>query len=43
MVHRLLSLLTHATSIDQDNVALPEIFQGEDLSKSHRPYKKGRL
>jgi hypothetical protein len=26
MVHRLLSLLTHATSIDQDNVALPEIF-----------------
>jgi hypothetical protein len=42
MVHRLLSFLTYATSVDHDNVALPEIVQGEDLSKSRRPRKKSR-
>jgi hypothetical protein len=41
MVHKILSLLTHATSVYHDNVVLSEIVQVEDLSKSRRPRKKG--
>jgi hypothetical protein len=41
MVHGLLHLLAHAGSAYHDNMALPEIVQGEDLSKSHRPRKEG--
>lgn len=41
MVHGLLNLLTHATFVDHDNVALSEIVQGEDLSKSCQPCIKG--
>jgi hypothetical protein len=40
MVHELLRLLIHTTSVYHDNITLPGIVQGEDLSKSRRPRKE---
>jgi hypothetical protein len=42
MVHWLLRLLAHATSVYHDKMTRPEIVQSEDLLKSHRPRKEGR-
>jgi hypothetical protein len=40
MVYELLRLLAHAASVYHDNITLPEIVQGEDLTKSRRPRKE---
>jgi len=42
MVHGLPRLLAHAAFVYHDNMALPEIVQGEDLIKSRRLQKEGR-
>jgi hypothetical protein len=40
MVHRLHIPLTHTAPIDHNDILLPKIVNGKDLSKVHRPRKK---
>jgi len=42
MIHGLFRLLAHAAFVYHDNIALPKIVQGVDLTKSRRPRKEGR-
>jgi hypothetical protein len=40
MIHSFLGLLTHAATVDQDNMSFPKVVLGEDLTESRRPHEE---
>jgi len=40
MIYSFLGLLTHATTVDHNNMPFPKVVLGEDLTKSCSPYKE---
>jgi len=40
MIHSFLGLLTHAASVDHDNMSFPKVVLGEYLTECHSPHKE---
>jgi hypothetical protein len=40
MIHSFLDLLTHAATVDHNNMSFPKVVLGEDLTKSRSPHKE---
>jgi uncharacterized NAD(P)/FAD-binding protein YdhS len=40
MIHNFLSLLTHAASVDHDNMSFPKVVLGEYLTERRSPHKE---
>jgi hypothetical protein len=43
MIHSFLGLLTHATSIDHDDMSFPKVVLGEYLTEYRSPHKESSL